>query len=107
MSLGDRVRGLFGRGAPRIRVHVVVSGRIGAGWRSEDRTFTLPEGATLADLLDEAARNAIDLREAIAQSPHLRHTLMLNGERCPLDDNQGRVLADGDELYLLSPIAGG
>ncbi|MNC92943.1 hypothetical protein D3C83_94670 [compost metagenome] len=54
-----------------------------------------------------AARHAIDLREAIAQSPHLRHTLMLNGERCPLDDNLARVLQDGDELYLLSPIAGG
>jgi molybdopterin converting factor small subunit len=33
--------------------------------------------------------------------------MMLNGERCPLDANTGRVLADGDEIYLLAPLAGG
>lgn len=98
--------GLFSR-TPKIRVHVVVSGRIGAGWRSHDQTFALPVGATLGQLLDAAERDGIELRRAIAESPHLRHTLMLNGERCPLDDNQERVLADGDELYLLAPIAGG
>ena len=47
------------------------------------------------------------LRAAIAESPHLRHTLMLNGERVPLDDSAARPLVDGDELYLLGPIAGG
>ncbi len=95
---------LFGK---KIKVRVLVSGRIGPGWRSHDQTFALPVGATLRGLLDAAAKDGIDLRAAIADSPHLRHTLMLNGERCPLDDNQERVLADGDELYLLGPIAGG
>jgi molybdopterin converting factor small subunit len=32
---------------------------------------------------------------------------MLNGERCPLDEGLERPLADGDQLYLLAPIAGG
>ena len=91
----------------KIKVRVFMSGRIGAGWRSHDETYSLPEGATLAQLLDATARDGIDLRAAIAESPHLRHTLMLNGERCPLDDNQDRLLGDGDELYLLAPIAGG
>jgi molybdopterin converting factor small subunit len=100
------LRGLFG-GAPRIKVRVFMSGRIGAGWRSADETFALKPGATLADLLAAAERAGLDLRAAIAESPHLRHTLMLNGERCPLDENESRVLQDGDELYLLGPIAGG
>jgi len=95
---------LFGK---KIKVRVLVSGRIGPGWRSQDQTFALPVGATLRDLLDAAAKDGIDLRAVIDESPHLRHTLMLNGERCPLDDNQDRVLSDGDELYLLGPIAGG
>jgi molybdopterin converting factor small subunit len=69
--------------------------------------FSLPVGSTLRQLLDAAERDGIDLRAAIAESPHLRHTLMLNGERCPLDENEERVLADGDQLYLLAPIAGG
>jgi molybdopterin converting factor small subunit len=108
MGLGDKLRGLFtGDAVPRIRVKVFVSGRIGEGWQSIDREFALPEGSTLGALLDETERHGIALREAIAKSPHLRHTLMLNGERCPIDQNEDRVLADGDQLYLLSPLAGG
>ncbi|HEX2574455.1 MAG TPA: MoaD/ThiS family protein [Polyangia bacterium] len=108
MSLSDKLRGLLGRDAtPRIRVQVFLRGRIGLGWQNIDRTFTLAEGSTLGRLLDEAEREGIFLRQAIAESPHLRHTLMLNGERCPLDENEQRVLQDGDQLYLLAPIAGG
>ena len=47
------------------------------------------------------------MRAAIENSPHLRHTLMLNGERCPVDANLGRPLANGDQVYLLAPLAGG
>ena len=32
---------------------------------------------------------------------------MLNGERCPVDENRGHILADGDQIYLLAPLAGG
>jgi molybdopterin converting factor small subunit len=93
--------------AKKIRVHVLVKGRIGEGWQDVDRTFALPEGATLRALLDAADRDGVKLREAIAQSPHLAHTLMLNGERCPVSENQERALADGDQVYLLAPLAGG
>jgi sulfur carrier protein ThiS len=93
--------------AKRIKVRLFVRGRIGLGWQSVDRTLKVAEGTTLAGLLDAAEREGIELRAAIDASPHLRHTLMLNGERCPLDENQGRVLVEGDEVYLLAPIAGG
>ena len=91
----------------KIRVRILVTGRIGGGWQDVDRTLGLAEGATLLDLLDEAERQGIHLRDAIASSPHLRHTLMWNGERCPVDENLGRPLADGDQVYLLAPLAGG
>jgi molybdopterin converting factor small subunit len=93
--------------AKKIRVHVVMKGRIGEGWKDVDRTFALPEGATLRALLDAADRGGIALRQAIAQSPHLSRTLMVNGERCPVDANLERPLADGDQVYLLAPLAGG
>jgi molybdopterin converting factor small subunit len=64
-------------------------------------------GSTLTTLLDAAEREGVGLREAIASSPHLAHTLMINGERCPVADNAARTLVDGDEVYLLAPIAGG
>jgi len=102
------LRRLLGRdAATSIRVRVLLKGRAGAGWHDVDERLTLPSGATLANLIDAAERRGIRLRQAIEQSPHLRHTLMLNGERCPVDENLGRVLADGDEVYLLAPLAGG
>jgi hypothetical protein len=99
---------LFSRDrTPKIRVHVLVKGRIGDGWHDVDRTFALPVGTSLEGLLDAADREGVALRAAIARSPHLAHTLMLNGDRTPLDANLGRVLADGDQVYLLAPLAGG
>jgi len=99
---------LFGRDrAPTIRVHVLVKGRIGAGWQDVDRTLTLAAGSTLDALLDAAERDGIALRDAIAKSPHLAHTLMVNGERTPVEANRQRVMADGDQVYLLAPLAGG
>ncbi len=100
-TLLDRVRG------PSIHVHLVIKGRIGDGWYDVDRRVRLPPGATLGELLEGAERLGIRMRAAIAASPHLRDTLMLNGERCPLEDNEGRVLHDGDQVFLLSPLAGG
>ena len=99
---------LFSRDrAPKIRVHVLVKGRIGEGWQDVDCTFALPEGATLSTLLDAAEREGIGLRDAIARSPHLAQTLMLNGDRTSVEENLGRALRDGDQIYLLAPLAGG
>ncbi|MFM8411019.1 MAG: MoaD/ThiS family protein [Alphaproteobacteria bacterium] len=113
MSALNGLRRLFGGSgaasgsANSIRVHVMLKGRAGSGWHDVDEVLSLPAGATLGDLLDAADREGIGLRAAIEESPHLRHTLMLNGERCPVDENLGRTLADGDEVYLLAPLAGG
>jgi len=110
MTLLARLRArLTGGGAPAgsIKVRVLLKGRTGTGWYDVDEKVALPEGATLAALIDAAERRGIKLREALETSPHLKHTLMLNGERCPVDANGERVLADGDEVYLLAPLAGG
>ena len=106
--LGSALRRLVGRdAADGPRVHLLLKGRIGAGWYDVDQRIALPAGATLATLLDVAEARGIALRAAIAASPHLRHTLMLNGERCALPENAGRPLADGDQVFLLAPLAGG
>lgn len=102
--------GLLGRWLgtrPGIRVRLLIRGRIGEGWHDVDQVVKLAEGATLETLLDEADRRAIPLRQAIDNSPHLRDTLMLNGERCAVEENLDRPLADGDEVFLLAPVAGG
>lgn len=108
MSLRSALGRLLGREpAGAIRVRVLLKGRIGEGWYDVDERIALPSGATLATLLDAATSRGIALRAAIESSPHLRHTLMWNGERCPVAENLDRPMADGDEVYLLAPLAGG
>jgi molybdopterin converting factor small subunit len=101
MGIFDRLRG------GHVRVHVLIRGRIGDDWKDVDQYVRVPEGTTLARFVEVAESAGIPLRDALAHSPHLHDTMMLNGERCPLADNTERVLADGDELYLLAPLAGG
>jgi molybdopterin converting factor small subunit len=108
MNLAERIQSWLRRDPPgAIRVRVIVKGRIGEGWFDVDRKFALPDGATLASLIMKADREGLRLSQAIEASPHLRHTLMWNGERTPVEENLARELRDGDELYLLGPVAGG
>jgi len=101
MGIFDRLRG------ESLRIHILIRGRIGDEWRDVDTYLRVPQGTTLEQLIEAADGAKIPLRESLAASPHLIDTMMLNGERCPLEENRGRELADGDELYLLAPLAGG
>lgn len=97
--------GIFGKlRKPQIEIRIFIRGRIGDDWKDIDKRVRLPQGTTLGTLVDVSP---LPIREALDHSPHLRDTLMLNGERCPIAENRDRVLADGDELYLLAPLAGG
>jgi hypothetical protein len=99
--------GLFGKKRDTIGVHVLIRGRIGDGWYDIDETVRVAPGTTLAALVAGGDRLGLPLATALADSPHLAHTLMWNGERCPIDEHGERALADGDQLYLLAPLAGG
>jgi molybdopterin converting factor small subunit len=101
MGIFDRLRG------GHIRIHILIRGRIGDGWKDVDEHLRIPAGTTLGKLISVAESAGIPLREAIEHSPHLADTMMLNGERVPLAEHAERVLAEGDELYLLAPLAGG
>lgn len=101
MGIFDRLRG------GSVKVHVLIRGRIGDAWHDVDTYLRVPQGTTLEKLVEIAEQARIPLREALDNSPHLHDTMMLNGERCPLSDNRDRELSDGDELYLLAPLAGG
>lgn len=101
MGIFDRLRG------DHIRIHILIRGRIGNDWKDVDEHLRVPAGTTLGRLVEVADAAGVPLREALANSPHLTDTLMLNGERCPLPANSDRVLAEGDEIYLLAPLAGG
>ena len=93
--------------APDALADVLIRGRIGEGWYDIDRKLKLPRGATLGEMLEVGEKKGIPFRDVLENSPHLRDTLMLNGERCPVSENGDREMSDGDELYLLAPLAGG
>ena len=101
MGIFDRLRG------GTVRIHILIKGRIGGGWQDVDEHVRVPAGTTLGKLLEIADAARIPLREALEHSPHLTDTMMLNGERCPFHDHAERVLVEGDEIYLLAPLAGG
>ncbi len=108
MGLGDTLRDMLSSGRPpKVRVHLLIRGRIGEGWHDIDETLRVAEGMTLNEFITHCETRRLPLREALEKSPHLRDTLMWNGERCPLEKFGERELCDGDELYLLAPIAGG
>ena len=105
--LARLARRLRGQTPETIRVRIVLRGRIGGGWYDVDRRIAVPVGATLDEFLGAAERHGIPVRTAIAESPHLAHTLMWNGERCAVDAHRGRRVEADDEIYLLGPLAGG
>jgi hypothetical protein len=90
-----------------VKIHLLIRGRIGEGWVDFDEDLKLPRGTTLRGLVAIADARGIPLGDALARSPHLAQTLMLNGERTPIEEHGERELADGDQLYLLAPLAGG
>jgi molybdopterin converting factor small subunit len=90
-----------------VRVRVVIKGRMGESWYDVDQRIALPAGATLGALIAEADRRGLELSRAIERSPHLRHTLLWNGRRAPVDESLALPVQDGDEVLLLGPLAGG
>ena len=91
--------------APQAKAWAVV--KANAYGHGVARAYPGLQGADGFALLDIAEARGIPLRGALAASPHLTDTLMLNGERTPIAEHAGHVLRDGDELYLLAPLAGG
>lgn len=73
----------------------------------------MPEGATVADLLDDLRRRYPDF-EAGLRGKGLRppldqtlYTLLLNARSLPLARAADTPLRDGDRLSLFLPVAGG
>ena len=95
------------RRAPKVTVKILLKGRIGDGWMDVDTRLKVPPGTTLNELVAHAERRGIPLQHAIDNSPHLAHTLMINGSRYPIEEHGERVMEDGDQVALLAPLAGG
>jgi len=75
-----------------------------------NRTLEVPEGATMSRLLAAVGETSKGAEEALfEESGELRGyvILMHNGKRVRRADAGTLVLADGDEVALFPPVAGG
>jgi molybdopterin converting factor small subunit len=76
-------------------------------------TVTMPEGATLADVLKELG-NRFPEFEAGLKGRGLRkpldrvlYSLFVNSRPVPFERAEDTLLHDGDRIYLFLPVAGG
>ncbi len=73
----------------------------------------VPTGATVADLFDELQARYPDFEAGLKGKglprplDQIPYTLMVNGRPLPLEDAQGLLLHDGDQVTLFLPVAGG
>jgi molybdopterin converting factor small subunit len=75
--------------------------------------LSMPEGATVADVLDELRTRHPDF-EAGLKGKGLRkpfdqifYSLFVNARPVPLDQAATTLLRDGDRLFFFLPVAGG
>lgn len=75
--------------------------------------LSMPEGSTVADLLDELRARYPSFDEGL-KGKGLRHpldqvlyTLFLNTRPVPFEQAEETSLRDGDRIHLFLPVAGG
>ena len=75
-----------------------------------EREVELPGGASVRELLEALASGSPRFREAAFEPDGLLRDyvlLMVNRKRIDLEKDLSRVMADGDELAIFPPLAGG
>ncbi len=86
-----------------MKVRLVISGRSYDAAKTIPEHLTLPEGCSVADALKQVAK-LIPGERGLPESCLVAVSGMHLGT---LRSHRPRVLADGDELVLIAPVAGG
>ena len=83
---------------PIVKVKLYMSFREIAG--SEEISLYLPDGATVADMLEEISKELPELGRRIEKEDYI----LMKGGRWPKPHEK---LSDGDEFALFPPVGGG
>ena len=95
---------------PDVKVRSIALVRMLLG--KEQIDLSLPEGATIADVLGHLAemggpKLATYLAEPKEKSAHAPLRIMVNGRDITVLQGRQTVVADGDDILVFIPIAGG
>lgn len=90
----------------KIKVNLKVEGH----YEKDGLFLALEEGTELADFLRQVAGQKPGLKQLLVNQNTGElgiYMVIINGQMCRLASNQGRLLNDGDEIWIISPIGGG
>ena len=94
---------------PQISVHVKIAGFVDRKMIATEFDLQAPEGTTikkLIKLVDKSGKVKGKPLKKIMAMPR-PPTVMVNGEGIDVPDELGRTIAEGDEVAVMTPLAGG
>lgn len=91
-----------------MKIHFLLKGYMLGTFLDHDFDLNLPEGTTLKQALRRAGRERrVDFDRVLAEHEVIRESILVSGRRLDWPGCLDHVLQDGDDVYMLSPLAGG
>ena len=105
-----KYRKMFGsRNKPQIKVHVKVAGFIDQKMTTAEFELGVPEGTSvkkLFSLIDKSGKVKGKVMKKIMAMPKTP-TVLINGSGIDVPDELDREVCEGDEVAVMTPMAGG
>lgn len=100
---------MIGKPKPTITVHLKVAGFVDRKMITAELDLPLPEGSSVKELFavaDKSGRLPPKVMKKMLGSPR-PPTILLNGRGLDVPDELGQKLGAGDDIAVMTPMAGG
>ena len=91
-----------------MKVHFLLKGYMLGTFLDHEFDLELPEASTLKEALSRAGRaRKVDFDRVLEEHEVIRESILVSGQRLDWPACLDHVLKEGDDVYMLSPLAGG
>ncbi len=90
-----------------LRIRISLWGQLKLALRSDSLEFDLPEPYTTDHAIRSLADSFSSLKDLLLEEGQVRASILVFANGMQVSEGDDRVLTDGVELTLMSPIAGG
>ena len=91
-----------------MKVHFLLKGYMLGTFLDHEFDLDLPDGTTLKEALRRAgAGQRVDFDRILKEHEVIRESILVSGRRLDWPACLDHVLQEGDDVYMLSPLAGG